>query len=69
MDESALQDRLHRIEQRQYVVIALLIVPYCFLVADFVGYWIAGVVGVAIGIVALALVAIDRRSDRNAVEV
>jgi type IV secretory pathway TrbD component len=50
-------------------VIALLIVPYCFLVADFVGYWIAGVVGVAIGIVALALVAIDRRSDRNAVEV
>ncbi|HKL30768.1 MAG TPA: hypothetical protein VJ898_16070 [Natrialbaceae archaeon] len=68
MDESALQDRLHRIEQRQYLMLVLLVVPYFFLIADFVGYWIAGVAGVGIGVVALALVAVDRRRNRNTVE-
>jgi len=68
MDESALQDRLHRIEQRQYLMLFLLVVPYFFLIADFVGYWIAGVAGVGIGVVALALVAVDRRRNRNTVE-
>jgi hypothetical protein len=68
MDESALQDRLHRIEQRQYLVIALLVVPYFFLVADVVGYWIAGVTGVGIGVVVLALLAFDRRRDRSTVD-
>jgi hypothetical protein len=68
MDESALQDRLHRIEQRQYLVIALLVVPYFFLVADVVGYWIAGVAGVGIGVVVLALLAFDRRRDRSTVD-
>ena len=68
MDESALQDRLHRIEQRQYLMLVLLIVPYLFLIADFVGYWIAGVAGVGVGVVVLALLAVDRRRDRSTVD-
>jgi membrane-bound ClpP family serine protease len=68
MDESTLQDRLDRIEQRQYLMLVLLVVPYLFLLAEFVGYWIAGVVGVGIVVVVLALVAVDRRRDRNTVE-
>jgi predicted PurR-regulated permease PerM len=68
MDESALQDRLHRIEQRQYLMLVLLILPYLVLVAEFVGYWIAGVAGVVVGIVVLALLAVTRRGDRRAVD-
>ena len=68
MDESTLQDRLRRIERRQYLMLVLLIVPYLFGIAEFVGYWIAGVAGVVVGIVVLALLAVDRRGDQFTVE-
>lgn len=68
MDESALQDRLHRIEQRQYLMLVLLVVPYLFLLAEFVGYWIAGITGAGIALATFALIAVTRRRDRSPVE-
>lgn len=68
MDEAALQDRLHRIERQQYLILVLLIVPYLFLVAEFVGYWIAGVTVSGVGVVVFALIAFSRREARSGVD-
>lgn len=68
MDESALQERLRRIEQRQTLVLSLLIVPYLFVIGEFVGYWALSVGVFVIGVVVLALVAFTRRQGRKTVE-
>lgn len=68
MDESALQERLRRIEQRQTLVLVLLIVPYLFVIGEFVGYWALSVGVFVIGVVVLALVAFTRRQGRKTVE-
>ena len=43
MDDSALQDRLTRIEQRQYLILVLLVVPYLLGIAQLLGFYVAGV--------------------------
>lgn len=66
MDESALQDRLDRIEQRQYLVLVLLVVPYLVGVAELVGYWVAGALYAASGLLLFALFVRSRRRGRSA---
>lgn len=66
MDESALQDQLERIEQRQYLTLALLIIPYLLGIAELIGYWTAGVLGTAFGLVVLAMAVFHRRRSRGA---
>lgn len=67
MDESALQSRLDRIELRQRLVLALLVVPYLFGAAELVGVWLAGALGAAVAVVALAaLVVKSRRKNPTA---
>jgi hypothetical protein len=68
MDESALRDRLDRIERRQRLVLVLLAVPYLLGAAELLGYWRAGALGAAVGVVAFAAFVRARRRDRNAVE-
>jgi hypothetical protein len=68
MDESALQDRLDRLERRLTIVLALLVVPYLVAVGELLGYWTAGVLFTGLGVVAMVIVAIQRRRVRNATE-
>jgi hypothetical protein len=66
MDDATLQNRLRRIEQRQSLVIALLVVPYLVGVGELVGYWITAVVVASLAAVAFGLVVISRRRRRDA---
>ena len=66
MDESVLQERLYRIEQRQYLILILLVIPYLIALTEVVGFWIAIVLGTAFGLVAFAVVVIHRRRSRGA---
>jgi len=68
MDESALRDRLDRIERRQRLVLVLLAVPYLLGAAELFGYWRAGALGAVVGVVAFAAFVRARRRDRTAVE-
>lgn len=63
MDDTALQERLRAIERRQYLVIALLVVPYLVGAAELFGYWSTTVIGVALVIVGLALLVVRRRQQ------
>lgn len=65
MDDPALQRRLRRIERRQYIVLALLVVPYFYWLADVVGFYVAGVLGTVAAVLGFAAVAINRRGDRD----
>jgi hypothetical protein len=65
MDESTLQTRLDRIERRQYLVIALLVVPYCYWLATKIGFWTAGVLSVALALVGFAALVVSRRRNRT----
>ncbi|MFB6267496.1 MAG: hypothetical protein ABEI31_07535 [Halodesulfurarchaeum sp.] len=64
MDDAALEARFHRIERRQNVMLVLLIGPYLYAVAKIIGFWVAGVLAVLVGLVVLT-VAI-RRGRRDA---
>jgi membrane protein YdbS with pleckstrin-like domain len=66
MDESALQARLDRIERRQYLILALLVVPYLYWFGTVVGFWVAGAVYIAVALVAVVAVFVSRRRRRNA---
>ena len=68
MDESALQDRLDRIERRQYLVLGLLVVPYLVVVAERIGYAVAGVLYTVLALIALVVVTISRRRNRETAE-
>lgn len=68
MDESLLQNRLSQIEQRQYLIILLLIVPYFIGLAKLIGYVVTGLLVASFGFLAFVFVAISRRSKRNQVE-
>lgn len=68
MDESALQSRLDRIERRQRLVLALLVVPYLFGAAELVGVWLAGVLGAAAAAVVLAALVVRSRRKNPAEE-
>ncbi|PSQ50750.1 hypothetical protein BRD15_01115 [Halobacteriales archaeon SW_6_65_15] len=61
MDESDLRDRLERIERRQHLVLVVLVG-----IAYVIGFWTAGVLYAAFGLVAFVLVAVRRRRSRNA---
>lgn len=65
MDESALQSRLDRIRRQQYLIIALLVVPYFVGLAELFGYASVGVAGVAFGLVAFAAFVAHRRRTRE----
>lgn len=64
MDEAALQDRLRRIEHRQYLMLVLLVIPYLLGIAELIGVWIAGVLYAALGLVVFATVVVSRRRNR-----
>ena len=68
MDESALQDRLDRIERRQNLVLVLLVVPYLVVVADRIGYAVAGVLYTLLALITLAVVTASRRRNRETTE-
>lgn len=67
MDESALQDRLDRIRQRQYLILILLIVPSLFRIAEQIGVWVAGALFIASSFILLVIVVFYRRRNRNTV--
>ncbi|GKZ12322.1 hypothetical protein [Haladaptatus sp. T7] len=62
MDDVELQKRLRRIEYRQYLILALLVVPY---LAELVGVWVAGLFAIVVGFAAFTMVVIYRRNDRS----
>ncbi|MFB6096389.1 MAG: hypothetical protein ABEJ74_03260 [Haloferacaceae archaeon] len=68
MDESALQDRLDRIEQRQYLVVALLVVPYLVAIAKVLGVWIPGMLYALLALVGFAALVVHRRRTPHSTE-
>jgi uncharacterized membrane protein YkvI len=64
MDESALQSRLAAVERRQYVIIALLVVPYAYWLGTKIGFWTAGVLYVVLAVVGFAALMVSRRRNR-----
>ena len=64
MDESALQNRLSRIERRQRLTLVLLVVPYLIGIAYLIGVWVAGALYTVVGLLLFAAVVVSRRRDR-----
>ena len=67
MDDSDLQNRLHRIEQRQHLILVLLVIPYLLGIAKLIGFWTAGALYTVLGLVVFVLIARSRRRSRNTV--
>lgn len=67
MDDAALQEQLRRIKHRQYLILLLLGVPYLYLVAEYMGFALAGVVYAVIGILSFGAFVVYRRRNRNVV--
>ncbi|SIR85010.1 hypothetical protein SAMN05421858_4162 [Haladaptatus litoreus] len=68
MDESALQNRLHRIKRRQYLILALLLIPNFILLGDVIGLWFASVLAASLALIGFALLTINRRRNRTMAE-
>mgnify|MGYP006277340771 FL=1 len=68
MDEALLQARLSRIEQRQYFILFLLVIPYFIGLAELIGYATTGVLTTALAVVIFVAVTVSRRRKRNAAE-
>jgi len=68
MDESLLETRLSRIEQRQYLIILLLVIPYFIGLAELIGYPTTGVLATALAVVVFVVIAVSRRRNRSATE-
>jgi hypothetical protein len=68
MDDAALQERLRRIERRQYLLVVLLGIPYLYAIADHVGFAVAGVLYAAIGIVTVGATIGYRRRKRGGLQ-
>lgn len=62
MEESELEDRLDRIARRQRLALVLLVVPYLLGIAELTGYWTAGVLYTALGLVVGGAAFYHRRS-------
>lgn len=60
MDDT-LRTRLSRIERRQRLLTALLVLPNYVAAAELVGYWTAGALAAAVAVLALAVVVVSRR--------
>lgn len=60
MDDSDLEERLGRIERRQRLILALLVIPYLVGIATYSNVWVAGVL-----VTALVMVVIVRRRNRS----
>ncbi|WP_231186581.1 hypothetical protein [Haladaptatus sp. DYF46] len=65
MDDSDLDDRLGRIERRQKLILALLVIPYLVVFADVIGVYVAAVLYLLLALVVAAVVVIDRRNRRT----
>lgn len=65
MDDAALQEQLRRIEHRQYLILCLLGVPYLYIVAEYIGFALAGVVYVGVGVLGFGALVAYRRRNRN----
>lgn len=68
MDESALQHRLTRIRYRQYLTLTLLCGLCLLTVAEYLGPWMTGLFGAAVGVVAVAVFVVSRRRTRSRFE-
>jgi Ca2+/Na+ antiporter len=65
MDDSDLDDRLNRIERRQKLVLALLVIPYLVVIADGIGVYVAAVLYLLLALVVFTVVGINRRNRRT----
>jgi len=66
MDDPALQARLSRIERRQRLLLAALVVPNYVAAGELLGYWPASVAAAAVAVLALvAFVVASRRRGGN----
>lgn len=65
MDDTALHERLRRIEHRQYLVLLLVGAPYLYIVADRVGFAVSGVLYVVGGVLVFGFVVASRRRNRD----
>lgn len=61
VDYQPLQEQLHKIKQRQYLLLVLLVIPYLIGIAELVGYAVAGVLFAIIGVIVFGVVAAHRR--------
>ncbi|WP_135366160.1 hypothetical protein [Halosimplex halophilum] len=68
MDDDALQARLRRIERRQNLVLALLVVLYLVAAAELFGYWVTTVAATALALVGFAYVVVSRRRRRDTIQ-
>ena len=66
MDEPTLQERLRQIKHRQYLILILLIIPYLFVIADYIGYAVAGVLYTLLGIIGFGIIVVYQRRNRTA---
>ncbi|SEV88028.1 hypothetical protein [Halobacterium jilantaiense] len=64
--DDALRTRLSRIERRQRLLVALLVLPNYVAAAELVGYWTAGALAVAVAVLALVVVVSRRRGGNPA---
>jgi hypothetical protein len=65
MADSIPETRLDRIERRQRLLLAALVVPNAAVVAELIGDWQTVALGVLLGVVAFAWVAVSRRQQRD----
>ncbi|MFH5801311.1 hypothetical protein [Haladaptatus sp. CMAA 1911] len=65
MDDSDLDERPDRIERRQMLILALLVVPYFVDIATLSNVWVTGVLVTAVGFVVFVMVVIVRRRNRS----
>ncbi|MUV60313.1 hypothetical protein [Halobacterium sp. CBA1126] len=69
MDDPALQDRVARIERRQRLLLAGLLLPNFYAAGELFGYWAAGAAAAALAVLALvALVVVSRRRAGDAAD-
>ncbi|MFW5896367.1 MAG: hypothetical protein ACOCUA_03185 [archaeon] len=67
MDEPALHEQLRQIKHRQYLIVILLVIPYLVIIAEYIGYAIAGVLYTLIGVIGFSILTVYRRGTRTAV--
>ena len=67
MDDLTLQKRLRRIKQLQYLILVSLGVPYLYLIADYIGFALAGALYAVIGALIFGVIAVYRRGYRDTV--
>lgn len=67
MDDAALQKQVRRIKHRQYLILLLLVIPYLYIVAEYIGFALAGVVYAVVGVFIIGVIVAYRRRNRTLV--